>query len=83
MDLVFDTVGGKTLDASLQVVKRGGTLVTIAGQPSEEKAKELGIHVASFSARVSSALLQTFAQLIDEGQIKVAIATTFPLRDAR
>ncbi|HAT46735.1 MAG TPA: NADP-dependent oxidoreductase [Ktedonobacter sp.] len=82
MDLVFDTVGAKTLDSSLQVVKRGGTLVTIAGQPSEEKVKERGIYVASYSARVSSALLQTFAQLVDEGQIKVAIAATFPLRDA-
>ena len=83
MDLVFDAVGGTTLASSLQTVKRGGILVTIAGQLSEEKARERGVHVASFSARVSSELLQTFAQLIDEGQIKVAIAATFPLRDAR
>ena len=35
VDLVFDTVGMKTLNSSLQAVKRGGTLVTIAGQPTE------------------------------------------------
>src|SRR5437879_4603973 len=83
VDLVLDTVGGKTLESSLQAVKRGGTLVTIAGQPPEEKVKERGVRVAWFSARVSSKLLQTFAQLIDEGQVKVPIGRVFPLRDAR
>lgn len=83
VDLVLDTVGGETLEGSLQALKRGGTLVTIAGQPSQEKAQEIGIRVASFSARVSSELLRTIAQLIDEGQVKVAVETTFPLRDAR
>jgi NADPH:quinone reductase-like Zn-dependent oxidoreductase len=83
VDLVLDTVGEKTLESSVQAVKRGGTLVTIAGQPPEEKVKERGVRATFFSARVSSELLQTFAQLIDEGQVKVAIARVFPLRDAR
>lgn len=79
VDLVFDAVGGKTLEFSLRVLKRGGTLVTIAGQPSEEKVRERDVRVASFSAQVSSELLHTFAQLIDEGQVKVVIAEKFPL----
>jgi NADPH:quinone reductase-like Zn-dependent oxidoreductase len=83
VDLVLDTVGAQTLESSLQAVKRGGTLVTIAGQPPEEKVKERGVRVALFSASVSSKLLQTFAQLIDEGQVKVVIGRVFPLRDAR
>lgn len=83
VDLVLDTVGAHTLESSVQAVKRGGTLVTIAGQPPEEKVKERGVHVALFSSRVSSKLLQTFAQLIDEGQVKVPIGRVFPLRDAR
>lgn len=82
VDLVLDTVGGQTLESSLRVLKRGGTLVPIAGQPSKEQAQELGIRVVSMSARVSSELLQTFAQLIDEGQVKVVVGATFPLRDA-
>ncbi len=82
VDLVLDTVGGKTLESSLQAVKRGGTLVTIAGQPSQEKAQERNIHIASFSAQVSSELLSTFARLIEEGQLKVAVAAQFSLRDA-
>lgn len=82
VDLVLDTVGGKTLESSVQAVKRGGTLVTIAGQPDEEKVRERDVHIARFSASVSSELLQTFAQLIDEGQVKVAIAKTFSFSEA-
>ena len=83
VDLVFDTVGGNTLESSLRVLKRGGTLVAIAGQPPEEKVRERGVRVASLAAQVSSDLLQTFAQLIDEGQIKVFIAEKFPLSQAQ
>ncbi len=83
VDLVLDTVGAKTLESSLQALKRGGTLVTIAGQPPEEKVRGRGVRVASFAARVSRELLQTFAQLIDEGQVKVFVGARFPLRDAQ
>ena len=83
VDLVLDTVGAKTLESSLQALKRGGTLVTIAGQPPDEKVRERSVRVASFAARVSRELLQTFAQLIDEGQVKVFVGARFPLRDAQ
>ena len=82
VDLVFDTVGASTLASSLKAVKNGGTLVTIAGQPPEEKVRERNVQVAAFSAQVSSELLSTFAQLIKEGQVKVALEATYPLSDA-
>lgn len=82
VDLALDTVGGKVLEYSLQALKHGGTLVTIAGPPPAEKAQERGIRVVAFSARVSGELLRTFARLIDEGQLKVAVAQVFPLREA-
>jgi len=79
VDLVLDTVGAATLPSSVKAVKNGGTLVTIAGQPDEQKVRERNIHVALFSAQVSSKLLSTFAKLIQEGQVKVAIEATYPL----
>ena len=79
VDFVFDTVGEATLASSVKAVKQGGTLVTIAGQPSEQKVRERNIQVVSFMAQVSTTLLQTFARLIDEGKVKVAIEKTFPL----
>jgi NADPH:quinone reductase-like Zn-dependent oxidoreductase len=82
IDLVFDTVGGATLATAWPTLKRGGTLVSIAGQPDAGKARELGVRTANFSAQVTSELLSTFARLIDEGQIKTFVGATFPLSEA-
>ncbi len=83
VDLVVDTVGGQTLESAWPVIKRGGRLVSTAGQPSREKARELGIGALFFSGgRPSSERLQTIAQLIDEGQVKATLARIFPLREA-
>jgi len=82
VDLVFDTVGGAALASAWPTLKRGGTLVSIAGQPDEAKARELGVRSARFSAQVTSELLSTFAQLIDAGEVKVVVGATFPLSEA-
>jgi NADPH:quinone reductase-like Zn-dependent oxidoreductase len=82
VDLVFDTVGGTVLASALLTLKRGGTLVSIAGQPDEAKARELGVRTARFSAQVNNELLSTFAKLIDEGQVKAVVGATFPLSEA-
>lgn len=82
VDLVLDTVGGDELAGIWPVLKSGGTLVSIAGQPSEEKARERNVRTARFAAQTSSDLLTTFAHLIDDGQIKVTVANRIPLREA-
>jgi NADPH:quinone reductase-like Zn-dependent oxidoreductase len=82
VDLVFDTVGGQALASVLPTLKRGGTLVTIAGQPDEAKASELGVRIGRFSAQVNTDLLNTFASLIDEGEVKVQVGATFTLSEA-
>ena len=81
VDLVLDTVGGTALASALPTLKRGGTLITIAGQPDEAKARELDVRTASFSAQVNSELLSTFAKLIDEGQIKTVVGETYALSE--
>src|SRR5947209_6955538 len=82
VDLVFDTVGGEALASAYPTLKRGGMLVSIAGQPDEAKARELGVRTARFSAEVNSELLSTFAQLITEGPVKAVVGPTFPLSEA-
>jgi len=42
-----DTVGGKVQEASWSVLKPGGILVSIVGQPSAERAKACGARSAS------------------------------------
>src|SRR5712692_10071764 len=83
VDLVVDAVGGQALESAWPVVKRGGTLISTAGQPSQEKARELGIRALFFTgSRPSSERLQAIAQLISEGQLKVTLSRIFPLREA-
>ncbi len=83
VDLVVDAVGGQALESAWPVVKRGGTLISTAGQPSQEKARERGIRALFFTgSRPSNERLQAIAQLIDEGQLKVTLGRIFPLREA-
>lgn len=44
-DVVFDTMGGETLTKAFSILKRGGTLVSIAAKtPSVNSAKQLGLN---------------------------------------
>src|SRR5712692_1310706 len=82
VDLVLDGVGGETLSSSLAALRRGGTLISIAGPPSQEQAQAHGVR-AMMSRGGASAPLETFRQLIDEGQLKVTTGKTFPLSEVQ
>jgi len=57
-DVVLDTVGGETLDKSLQVLKPGGKVISITGPPDPAFAKEIGANpvirlaIAALSYRI-------------------------------
>jgi NADPH:quinone reductase-like Zn-dependent oxidoreductase len=42
-DVVINSLDGKTLEKSLNVLKRGGRLISISGPPDGEFAKEIGL----------------------------------------
>lgn len=83
IDLVLDTVGGETHERPWNVLKRGGTLVSITGPLSQEKAQELGVRAMAFSNRPSTQLLQSLARLIEEEHINVTLREVFPLHEVR
>src|SRR5712691_1330279 len=78
VDLVLNGVGGETLMGSLATLRRGGTLISIAGLPSQEQAQARGVR-AMMSRGAASAPLETFTRMIDEGHLKVTAGKTFPL----
>ncbi len=43
LDMVFDLIDGETRERSWKLLKRGGTLVSTLSDPSQEKAKTLGL----------------------------------------
>ena len=82
VDLVLDGVGAATLHSSLRTLRRGGTLISIAGLPPQEEAQARGVR-AMMSRGGANVPLQTFAQMIDEGHLKVPEGKTFRLSEAQ
>lgn len=87
LDLVVDTMGGEILEKSLEVVKNGGRLVSIAGEPNEEKAKEKDITVKALWLDPNGKQLAELGELMEKGEVKAYIGHKFPftaqgLRDA-
>jgi NADPH:quinone reductase-like Zn-dependent oxidoreductase len=81
-DIIIDLVGGETLERAYGLLKQGGTLVTIAGQVSEEKAKSHGIR-ALVSGRGATVLLEDIAMLLANKSIHSEVGRVFPLAQAK
>ncbi|MFP3547200.1 zinc-binding dehydrogenase [Rhizobium sp. SIMBA_035] len=82
VDLVFALIGGETQERSFSVVKPGGALISTLQEPDKARAKKLKIRAGRYTAQPNGAQLQEIAALIDEGKVKVVVASTFKLRQA-
>ncbi len=76
-DAVLDTMGGDVLEKSFKVLKKGGKLVSIAGQPSEEQAQQHEVKVSSFWLEPNGEHLQQLANLFVSGEFKPTIGHVF------
>jgi NADPH:quinone reductase-like Zn-dependent oxidoreductase len=80
-DVVIDTVGGETLEKSYRLLKKEGVLVTVAGQISEEKAKEHGVK-ALRSGRGPIENLKMIGELAAAKTLLAEVGKVFPLAEA-
>ena len=84
VDLVFDTVGGDTLQRSWQVIKPGGVLVSIVGPPPPADMTEgHDARFVWFIVEPNREQLIQIGALIDAGRVRPVIDTVFPLSEAR
>lgn len=83
VDVVFDTIGGDTLEQAFKTLKKRGFLVSAVETPSEEKAKEFGIQVSWLFCQPSAKQLIEINQLIDEGKLKIHIGTVLPVTEVK
>ncbi|MGH9552685.1 MAG: NADP-dependent oxidoreductase [Terriglobales bacterium] len=83
LDVVFDTVGGKTQERAFQTLKRAGFLVSTINPPSAEKAKEFGVTVAMVGVRPDPDQLAEINRLLESGKLKVRVATVLPLAEVK
>ncbi len=83
VDVVLDTIGGDTQERSFALLKSGGRLFSIVGNPDAEKLAAAGSTGGTFMVQPSSAQLGEIATLIDDGKVRVLIDSVFPLSEAR
>ena len=82
VDVVLDTMSGETRDRSWQVLKKGGILVSILGQPSQEDAARHGVRGAGIFVQPNPTQLDELANLADAGKVRPIIDTVLPLAEA-
>jgi NADPH:quinone reductase-like Zn-dependent oxidoreductase len=83
VDVAFDAVGGETTASLVPTLRAGGVLVTIANAPPEQAAAQRGARAELFSMSPSSEQLARIAALVADGTVRVEIAHTFSLEEAR
>lgn len=85
VDVVLDCIGGDTLTRSLDVVREGGTVVSIlppVDPATVAAAAERGIRLAVMIVEADHAGMREIAALAESGALRAHIAATFPLEEA-
>lgn len=80
IDFVLDAIGGDNIDRSLEVIKPGGTLVSIPSGLSEqvtEKAKAKGIRGVFILVQSNGEDMQHLADLLAQGKLRSHVSQTF------
>lgn len=82
IDFVLDSLGGENIDHSLNVMNKGGVLVSIPSGLNEqvgEKAAARGMQGFATKAYSNGADMAEIAGLLEKGQVKSHISQTFKL----
>ncbi len=76
VNIVFDMVGGKTLENSYGIIKPGGILLSIVQPPSNEKAAHFGIR-ALWGGTKTVAAMRTIDELLHAGKLQPFVRKVF------
>lgn len=85
VDVVLDTIAADYRSRSLQVLRKGGILVTILPydrKPLVAEAEELGVRAETMLVEDDQAGMQAVRELVEAGKLRAEIAATFPLEEA-
>lgn len=82
MDVVFDMIGGDVLTRSYDVLREGGRLVAIWGQPDPELDAARGVTSSTFVTLEGGQHLAQIVRLAHAGQVRPVIGSVFPFTTA-
>ena len=80
--MVFDLIDGETRERSWKLLKRGGILVSTLTEPSQEKARELGVRALRYTVEADGRELAEIAELVVAGRVRPRVEKTYPLEEA-
>jgi NADPH:quinone reductase-like Zn-dependent oxidoreductase len=83
VDVVLDLVGGDTQSRSWQVLRPGGTMVSIVAPPRQDQAEAGGKRGIFFIVKPDRAQLESIARLVDSGHLTPVVDRVMPLVDTR
>lgn len=82
-DVVVDAVGGSLMPESMALVRQGGVFVALQQPPPAELLATLGIEGVFFVVGSTRAGLDHVRESVEQGQLRVTIAATYPLSEGR
>ena len=82
VDLVLNCVRADTLAASYGVVKKGGFIVSITGEPDPAECAKREIRCSGLMAHPDARVLEELTKLIEAKKIRPMVSQTFALGDA-
>lgn len=78
-DAVFDTIGSEVTDRSFKVLKKGGILASMKGEPSIEMATQYGVTGVAVNTINNGERLKKLTRLVEQGVVKPQIGKVFPI----
>ncbi|MFF3074430.1 NADP-dependent oxidoreductase [Kitasatospora sp. NPDC057936] len=81
IDVVFDTIGGDTVERSLAVLRPGGHLVTAVAEDDAELAaryEAAGLRFSGIAVDPDPVALRGLVELVEQGRLRVHVQETFP-----
>jgi NADPH:quinone reductase-like Zn-dependent oxidoreductase len=81
VDVVLNCVRADTLPASYGVVKKGGTIVTITGEPDPAECAKRNLRCSGLMAHPDATVLEELTGLIEANKMTPIVSQTFPLSE--
>jgi NADPH:quinone reductase-like Zn-dependent oxidoreductase len=81
-DVVLDAFGPPAQERSWSLLRKGGVLVSLVTQPSEETAAKYGVRAVRIFGMPTGEVLAQADALVDAGKLKVHVSRTYPLAQA-
>ncbi|WHX23602.1 NADP-dependent oxidoreductase [Streptomyces malaysiensis subsp. malaysiensis] len=81
IDVVLDTIGGDTVERSLEVLRPGGHLVTAVAEGDTElvaKYEAAGMRFSGIAVDPDPVALRGLVELVEQGRLRVHVQETFP-----